>query len=81
MRVLLFEPNPYHYEVIPGFAYYFIRLGYEADCLIQKPDQEGDVFFRCPFLKNRIRFFTTVKEKGNSGGARYDSKRSKKDSG
>ena len=57
MRVLLFEPNPYHYEVIPGFAYYFIRLGYEIDCLLQKSDREGDAFIRCPSLKNRIRFY------------------------
>ena len=57
MRVLLFEPNPYHYEVIPGFAYYLIRLGYEVDCLIQEPGQDGDVFYLCPSIKKKIRLF------------------------
>ena len=57
MRVLLFEPNPYHYEVIPGFAYYLIRSGYEVDCLLQEADWEGDVFSLCPSIREQIRFF------------------------
>ena len=57
MRILLFEPNPYHYEVIPGFAYYLIRLGHEVDCLLQEPEWEGDVFSFCPSVRKQIRFF------------------------
>lgn len=62
MRVLLFEPNPHHYEVIPGFAYYFDKMGYEIDCLVQKADWQGDVFTRSSSLKEKINFYYYQKE-------------------
>lgn len=56
MKVLLFEINPFHHEVLPGFAYYLIRLGFEVDCLMQKNDVLGDPFSKCPLLKEKIHF-------------------------
>ena len=58
-RVLIFEPNAYHYEIIPGFAYYFLLLGYQVDCLLhQNYERLGDVFCRCPELRERIQIYT-----------------------
>lgn len=50
MRVLLFEPNNYHYEVIPGFVRYFIDLGYEVDVL--EYYHEDSEFCDCDFMPN-----------------------------
>lgn len=33
--VLLFEENSYHHECIPGYAKYFLSLGYNVDVLLQ----------------------------------------------
>ena len=33
--VLIFEPNNYHYECTPGFAKYFVDLGYNVDVILQ----------------------------------------------
>ena len=58
-KVLIFEYNPFHYEIIPGFAYCFLRLGYQVDCLLhQDYGQLGDMFCRCPELRERIRVYT-----------------------
>ncbi len=58
-KVLIFEPNAYHYEVIPGFVYYFLRLGYEVDCLLhQDCGRLGDAFCRCPSLRAQIQVYT-----------------------
>lgn len=58
-KVLVFEPNPYHFEVVPGFVYYFLRLGYQVDCLLhQDSGKFGDVFCRCPALREKIRIYT-----------------------
>lgn len=53
-KVLLLEPNAYHYEVIPGFAYYFCELGYEVDCLVQKHETFGNEFCLCNDLEARV---------------------------
>ena len=58
-KVLIFEPNAYHYEIIPGFVYCFLNLGYEVDCLLhQDSNKLGDVFCRCPELKEKIHIYT-----------------------
>lgn len=62
MKILLFELNSFHFEVLPGFAYYLIRLGYEVDCLMQKDDGLGDPFSKCPLLKKKIRFYYFQKD-------------------
>ncbi len=33
--VVLFEPNPYHYECTPGYLKYLVDLGYNVDLLVQ----------------------------------------------
>ncbi len=45
--VLLFEPNNYHHECLPGYAKYFLDLGYNVDVLIL--DEGVDSF--CAFDK------------------------------
>ncbi len=58
-KVLIFEYNPFHYEIIPGFAYYFLRLGYQVDCLLHQDSRGyGDVFCRCPELREQIQVYT-----------------------
>lgn len=58
-KVLIFEPNAYHYEIIPGFVFYFLRLGYQVDCLLHQDSRKlGDVFCRCPELREKIRVYT-----------------------
>lgn len=57
MKVLLFELNDFHYEVLPGFAYYLIHLGYDVDCFMQDDNRLGDVFAACPLLKEKIHFY------------------------
>lgn len=32
--ILVFEPNKYHYECTPGFAKFFIDLGYNIDIIM-----------------------------------------------
>ena len=32
--VLIFEPNKYHHECLPGYSKYFIELGYNVDLLL-----------------------------------------------
>ena len=32
--ILIFEPNNYHYECLPGYSHYFILLGYNVDVLM-----------------------------------------------
>lgn len=58
-RVLIFEPNAFHYEIIPGFVFCFLHLGYQVDCLLhQDYGQLGDMFCRCPALRERVRIYT-----------------------
>lgn len=58
-KVLIIEPNAYHNEVIPGFVDYFLQMGYRVDCLMHQDSSKlGDVFCRCPALKEKIRVYT-----------------------
>lgn len=58
MRVLIFEIHSHHFEIIPGFVSLFLQLGYQVDCLLQNPKDDGDVFCRCKDLKQEIRLYT-----------------------
>lgn len=51
-RVLITEPHPYHFEVIPGIAYYFHELGYKIDLLVRENYDHGDLFGRVPYGKD-----------------------------
>ena len=55
-RILLLEPNRYHFETIPGLCYYFDQLGYSIDCLVQKHDHFGDEFCYAKALKAKINY-------------------------
>lgn len=44
MKALVFEPNPYHYEILPGFVKYLIDIGYEVDILEHRHEDFGDEF-------------------------------------
>ena len=48
-KVLMIEPNWYHFEVVPGYAYYFERLGYTVDIMLKKHENLGNEFFYCNF--------------------------------
>ena len=52
--VLIFEPNKYHFECLPGYAKYFIDLGYKIDILIQNFGVNSFCLFK---EINKIRFF------------------------
>ena len=54
--ILIFEPNKYHQECIPGFSKYFLDLGYNIDILVHKSG--NDCFILFPETKNiRLRTF------------------------
>ncbi len=48
-KVLIVEPHDYHYEVLPGVAYYFHALGYELYLLVRDKAQIDDVFINIPY--------------------------------
>ena len=52
--ILLFEPNHYHYECSPGYAKYFVDLGYNVDVLMKKQGKDSFYFFES---KDKIRLF------------------------
>ena len=52
--ILLFEPNHYHYECSPGYAKYFVDLGYNVDVLMKKQGKDSFYFFD---NKDKIRLF------------------------
>lgn len=53
-KVMIFEPNPYHNEVLPGIVYYFEKLGYESDVYIREEIFEDNAFCRYDFKGSRI---------------------------
>ncbi len=55
-RILLLEPNSYHFETIPGLCYYFDQLGYSIDCMVRKHDNYGDEFCFAKDLKAKINY-------------------------
>ena len=52
--ILLFEANNYHYECSPGYAKYFIDLGFYVDLLIHKSGRDSFCLFE---QKDKIRLF------------------------
>ena len=52
--ILLFEPNHYHYECSPGYAKYFVDLGFNVDILMQKSGLDSFYYFE---KKDKIRLF------------------------
>lgn len=53
--ILIFEPNTYHHECVPGYTKYFIDLGYNVDILIYFSGVESFCLFD---NVNKIRLFT-----------------------
>ena len=52
--ILLFEPNSFHYECSPGYAKYFIDLGYNVDILMHISGIDAFEYFE---NKDKIRLF------------------------
>ncbi len=53
--VVIFEPNPYHHECLPGYTKYFTDLGYNVDTLIIDGNQDSMAFFE---PHDNVRIFT-----------------------
>ena len=52
--ILIFEPNHYHYECSPGYAKYFVDLGFHVDILMGKSGIDSFFYFE---KKDKIRLF------------------------
>ena len=52
--ILIFEPHAYHYESSPGYAKYFIDLGFNVDILMHKNGSDSFCLFQ---NKEKIRLF------------------------
>eukprot|EP00833_Pecoramyces_ruminatium_P006031 jgi/Orpsp1_1/1180063/evm.model.c7180000071997.1 len=52
--ILIFEPSYYHNECLPGYAKYFVELGYNVDILIWKNEENSLTLFQ---PKNKLRVF------------------------
>lgn len=50
--VLIFEPHPYHYELLPSVVYGFELLGYQITVMTRTNCDYQDVFCRCNFKEN-----------------------------
>lgn len=46
MKILVFEPNNHHFEILPGFCQLFIKLGCDVDLLVRSHSALGDEFCR-----------------------------------
>lgn len=53
-KVLIFEPHPYHYEVVIGVSYYFYELGYEIELLVRENFDKEDLYCQS-LIKSNIR--------------------------
>ncbi len=53
--VAIFEPNNYHHECIPGYAKYFVDLGYNVELLIIKGNEDSMELFE---PKDKIKIYT-----------------------
>lgn len=62
MKVLIFEPHPYHFEVLISSVYYFKQLGYITDLLVRENFNSEDVFSSCNFGDISIDFFHNDEE-------------------
>ena len=56
MRILVFEPNNHHYEILPGFCKLFERLGFEVDLLVRNHSGLGDEFCRANISVNVFQY-------------------------
>lgn len=52
--IVVFEPNPYHLECMPGFIKYYTDLGYNVDILMRNGSEEALERFE---PKDKIRIF------------------------
>jgi len=59
--IIIFEPNKYHHECIPGYAKYFTDLGYNVDTLIINNTEDSLSLFH-PKEKLRIFLFENLKQ-------------------
>lgn len=50
--VLIVEPNPYHFELQPGFCKYFQDLGYSVDVIAQPELEEDSAYIKYPHQPN-----------------------------
>lgn len=53
--VVIFEPNSYHHECLPGYAKYFTDLGYNVDTLIINGNENSMAYFE---PQDNLRIFT-----------------------
>lgn len=53
--VVIFEPNSYHHECLPGYAKYFTDLGYNVDTLIIGGNENSMIYFE---PQDNLRIFT-----------------------
>lgn len=50
--VLIVEPNPYHFELQPGYCKYFQDLGYNVDVIAQPELEEDSAYIKYPHRPN-----------------------------
>ena len=55
--VLIFEPNKYHHECLPGYSKYFIDLGYNVDLLLYYSGIDSLSLYD---NMKRVRLFTSI---------------------
>ena len=59
--ILIFEPNSFHYECSPGYAKYFIDLGFNVDVLMNKIGKDAFYLFK-DIEKIRIFIYDNIKQ-------------------
>ena len=55
--VLIFEPNKFHHECLPGYSKYFIDLGYNVDLLLHYSGIDSLSLYK---NMERVRLFTFI---------------------
>lgn len=58
--ILIFEKNNFHYECTPGFAKYFLDLGFHVDIIMTEIGNQSFIFFE---PTKKLRFFILDDEK------------------
>ncbi len=58
---LIFEPNNYHHECLPGYAKYLVDLGYSVEVLIKNGNEDSLELFE-PKDKVKVFFFDDLDE-------------------
>jgi len=59
--ILIFEPNNFHHECLPGYTKYFIELGFNVDILINNNAIDSFCLFK-EIEKIRILIFNNIKD-------------------